>query len=61
MKGFTKKKNQGFWSWEVINNLDDLEEKRLHNEEYLRYKTLAVVLGLLESKEEALMRIEFIL
>lgn len=45
----------------MINNLDDLEEKRLHNEEYLRYKTLAVVLGLLESKEEALMRIEFIL
>lgn len=43
----------------MVNNLDDLEEKRLHNEEYLRYKILAVGLGLLESKEEAVMRIAF--
>ena len=59
VKGFTKEKYQGFWSWEVVNNLDDLEEKSLHNEEYLRYKILALGLGLLESKEEAVMRIAF--
>ena len=43
----------------MVNNLDDLEEKSLHNEEYLRYKILAVGLGLLESEEEAVMRRAF--